>query len=220
MKRIVIFTSGDEKGGGSGFRKLAESSLTGILNAEIAAVVSNHPGGGVKKTADIFGINFVYFPGPWGKDGYQRIIEKYNPDLVALSGWIKRVKGLDPKKTINIHPGPLPDFGGKGMHGHNVHERIYEAYTWGDIKCSAVSMHFVTAKYDAGPIFFSYPVLIGPEYDAARIGLEVNKIEHGWQSYITNLVLEGKIYWDGLNPESLVVPEYVPRIRVMPKKRV
>ncbi len=33
-----------------------------------------------------------------------------------LSGWLKLVAELDPARTINIHPGPLPDFGGPGMY--------------------------------------------------------------------------------------------------------
>lgn len=82
------------------------------------------------------------------------------------------------------------------MHRHHVHEAIIKAYSEGKILFSAVSMHFVTDKYDKGPIFFSYPVYIGPDYDADKIGAEVNKIEHGRQAHITNLVLEGKIYWD------------------------
>jgi len=212
MKKIIVFASGSADGGGSGFRKLAESSLTGILNAEIAAVVSNYPDGGVKKIADTFGTNFIYLPGPFETAEYRKIVERYDPDLIALSGWIKHVKGLDPRMTINIHPGPLPEFGGRGMHGHHVHEAIIRDYSKGKISFSAVSMHFVTDEYDRGPIFFSYPVYIGPDYDADKIGSEVNKIEHGWQAYITNLVLEGKIRWDGKDPKSLVVPDYVPRI--------
>lgn len=214
MKEIIVFASGSADGGGSGFRKLVESSLTRMLKAEISAVVSNYANGGVKKIADKFGIDFIHFSGPWEEIGYRKIVESYKPDLVTLSGWIKLTKGLDPRKTINIHPGPLPQFGGRGMHGHHVHEAILQAYSQGKILFSAVSMHYVIDEYDKGPIFFSYPVYIGQDYDAEKIAAEVNKIEHGWQAYATNLVLEGKIYWDGVHPESLVVPEYVPRIFV------
>ncbi|MCK5084305.1 MAG: hypothetical protein KAQ64_01485 [Candidatus Pacebacteria bacterium] len=213
MKKILVFASGSKSGGGSGFQKLIENSLTGILGAEIIAVVSNHENGGVRKIADRFGVEFCYFSGEYTKSLYNEIVIKYKPDLICLSGWLKRTEGLDPAKTINIHPGPLPKFGGRGMYGHFVHEKILEAYRQGEIAFSAVSMHFVTDEYDEGPLFFSFPVHIEPDYDADKIGAEVNRIEHGWQAFITNLVLEGKIRWDGKNPESLVVPDYVPRIR-------
>ena len=211
-KKIIVFASGGSKGGGSGFQKLVEGSLTGVLKAEIVAVASNHPKGGVKKIADDFDVKFVHFPGPWEAEGYQQIINEYKPDLIALSGWIKHAKGLDPRITINIHPGPLPEFGGKGMHGHHVHEKVLEAYSQGKILFSAVTMHFVTEDYDMGPIIFSYPVYVGKNYDADQIADEVNKIEHGWQAFITNLVVNGKIYWDGQNSKSLVIPDYVPKI--------
>ncbi|MFZ2970950.1 MAG: formyltransferase family protein [Minisyncoccia bacterium] len=214
MKKILVFASGSSDGGRSGFRKLVEGSLSGILKAEIISVVSNYPSGGVKRIADQFGIDFTCLGGPFNEERYRQIVKRYDPDLIALSGWIKLTKGLDPGTTINIHPGPLPQFGGKGMHGHHAHEAIIKAYSEGKILFSAASMHFVTDKYDKGPIFFSYAAYIGPGYDADKIGAEVNKIEHGWQAYITNLVLEGKIYWDGINPESLVVPDYVPRILI------
>ena len=210
-KKIIVFASGGSKGGGSGFQKLVEGLLTGILSAKIVAVVSNHANGGVKKIADNFGIKFVHFSGPWEAGEYQQIVEKYNPDLIALSGWIKHAKGLDPKKTINIHPGPLPEFGGQGMFGHHVHEAVLKAYSQKKILFSAVTMHFVTEQYDMGPIIFSYPVHIGKDYDADKIADEVNKIEHGWQAFITNLVVNGIIFWDGKDQKSLVVPEYVPR---------
>lgn len=206
-KKILVFASGGKESGGSGFRELVENSKSGVLEAEIIAVVSNHENGGVRKTADEFNIPSVHFTGPWEAEEYQRIVEKFKPDLISLSGWLKIAKGLDPAKTINIHPAPLPKFGGAGMYGHYVHEAVMKAYQKGEIKNSAVTMHFVTEKYDEGPVFFRYPVFIRKEDTAETLAKRVNKIEHSWQSYITNLVVEGKIRWDGKNPSSLVVPE-------------
>ncbi|NIM46602.1 MAG: phosphoribosylglycinamide formyltransferase [Candidatus Aenigmarchaeota archaeon] len=208
MVRLLIFASGTKDGGGSGFQELVENSRTGILNAEIVAVVSNHPEGGVKKRADKLKIPFVYFPGPFEGRDYQKIVTDYKTDFIALSGWLKHVKGIDPTWTINIHPGPLPRFGGSGMYGHYVHEAVIKAFKKGEIKYSAVTMHFVTRKYDEGPIFFQYPVLIREEDTVEILAERVNKIEHGWQSFITNLVVSGQIKWDGKNSNSLTVPSW------------
>lgn len=208
MPKLIIFASGTKDGGGSGFLELVENMKTGVLSAEIVAVVSNHPDGGVKKIADQSEINFHYFSGPFEAEEYQKIIEQYQADFVALSGWLKLVKRLDPKKTINIHPGPLPQFGGNGMYGHFVHEAVIEAFKKGEVKSSAVTMHFVTECYDEGPVFFQYSVLIRENDTAETLAARVNKIEHAWQSFITNLIVQGKISWDGKNPESLVVPDW------------
>lgn len=207
LPRLVVFASGTKDGGGSGVRELLRSNITGILQADIVAVVSNHPNGGVAEIAKKYGIGFHFFKGPWNSDEYRSIVQQYNAEWVALSGWLKLVSGLDPRHTFNIHPGPLPKFGGTGMYGHYVHEAVIAAFKQGKIQNSAVSMHFVTEEYDEGPIFFQYPVLIEKDDTPETIATRVNKFEHAWQSYITNLVIHKKIYWDGKDSKSLYVPD-------------
>jgi len=102
-KKIIIFASGTKDGGGSGFENMVNATQSGILNAEISAVISNHENGGVREKADRLSIKFIHFPKPWTTEKYQELTE--GADLVCLSGWLKLVAGLDPKKTINIHPG-------------------------------------------------------------------------------------------------------------------
>jgi len=203
---LIVFASGSSTGGGSGFEKLVIASRTGILNAKITAVVSNYENGGVRTRAENLQIPFVHFPPPWTKERYKEITQNLLFDFVALSGWLKLVFGLDPRITFNIHPAPLPDFGGPGMYGHNVHKAVLKAYHDGVITHSAVSMHFITDEYDRGPVFFRVPVDITPNDTADDIGKRVNNIEHRWQSRITNLVVNGKISWDGKDRESMCVP--------------
>lgn len=208
MEKLIVFASGSETGGGSGFQELAENARTGVLKAKIAAVVSNHENGGVRQKADKLGVKFIYFPEPYKPENYQKIVQDSGANWISLSGWLKLATGLDPKRTINIHPGPLPEFGGPGMYGHHVHEAVIKAKKEGKLENSAVSMHFVTEEYDKGPVFFRYPVLIRDEDTADSIDERVNKIEHGWQSFITNLVVNGEISWDGKDPDSLKVPDW------------
>lgn len=201
MKKIIVFASGTKDGGGSGFENLVNATKSGILNAEILAVVSNYENGGVREKANRLGINFIHFAEPRTTERYKKLVE--DADLVCLSGWLKLVTGLDPKKTINIHPGPLPRFGGAGMYGHHVHEAVIEAYKNGEVKNSAVSMHFVTEKYDEGPLFFSQSVPILPDDTTETLAKRVNEAEHKWQPIITQKVLSSEISWDGKNPSSL-----------------
>ncbi len=196
-KRVLVFASGDAEGGGSGFQELVEFSRTNppVLDAEIVGVVSNHPRGGVFKKAERLHIPFEYWPGPFDAKGYQSFVQTYRADFVMCSGWLKFVRGLDPAKTVNIHPGPLPKFGGPGMYGHHVHEAVIAAYRRGEVTQSAVTMHFVDeTAYDHGPIFFQMPVLIRPEDDAESLAKRVNEKERAWQSYILNLVVHRYIY--------------------------
>jgi len=201
--KLIIFASGTKSGGGSGFQNLVESVRNGALDAEIVAVISNHEYGGVRIRADKLGVPFEFFPGPYTTENYKKIVDKFSAEWVALSGWLKLVVGLDPRTTFNIHPGPLPRFGGKGMYGHYVHGAVIDAYKRGEITDSAVTMHFVTPVYDEGPVFFRYPVEILADDTAETLGARINATEHKWQPIITDKVIHGEISWDGKNPDSL-----------------
>ena len=210
-KGVLVLASGDPKGGGSGFQELVEFSRTNppVLDAQIIGVVSNHQNGGVRRRADTLQIPFEYWSGPFDAKGYQALIDKYQPDFVMCSGWLKFVRGLDPARTVNIHPGPLPRFGGAGMYGHHVHQAVIAAYRRGEITQSAVTIHFVDeAAYDNGPVIFQMPVLIRPEDDAETLAKRVNEKERAWQSHILNLVVHRHIYLNnGQVAFSTDVPE-------------
>lgn len=107
---------------------------------------------------------------------------------------------------INIHPGPLPEFGGKGLYGYHVHNAVASAFKRGEITHTAVSMHFVTEKYDQGPVFFRCLIKINPNDTADKIEIQVKEQEHLHQARIINMVVNGQIKWDGINPDSLEVP--------------
>ncbi len=199
-------------GGGSGFEKLVQNMITGVLQAEIVAVVSNHANGGVREKANRLGILFINFSGPYTAETYQRIVRQTGAEWVALSGWLKLTAGLDPTKTFNIHPGPLPKFGGPKMYGHHVHEAVLAAYQRGEVTRSAVCMHFVTPKYDEGPVFFRRELVIQPTDTAETLAARVNTQEHEWQARITNMVVWGEIRWDGCLGHKVRVSSYYARL--------
>ena len=210
--RILVFASGSVEGGGSGFEKLVLASRGGALDADIVAVVSNHANGGVRVRADKLSVPFLHFPKPWTAEAYQRFASESGVDFFALSGWLKLVVGLDlatrfnSRTVFNIHPGPLPDFGGPGLYGHHVHEAVMAAYGRGEITHSTVSMHFVTGEYDRGPVFFRCNIKINEDDTPDTIGTRVNQQEHVHQPRITSMVVNGLIKWNGVTPESLEVP--------------
>lgn len=206
MKKLIVFASGSKDGGGSGFENLINKIKTGILNAEIVSVVSNHESGGVRNRADKLGIPFIHFNGPYTAENYQKIVSESGAEYVSLSGWLKLVAGLDPKTTFNIHPGLLPDYGGHGMYGHHVHEKVIADFKDGICKESGLSMHFVTKEYDKGPTLFEWTTLVTQEDTAETLASRVNAAEHYFQPIITNMILEGEIYWDGKNSDTLFVP--------------
>ena len=208
--RVIIFASGTKEGGGSGFENLVEATKSGVLDAEIVAIVSSNEYGGVRERAQRLGIPFVYFSGSYDSEHYRRVVADSGAGWVALSGWLKLVKGLDPAKTFNIHPALLSQldgrFGGEGMWGHHVHEAVKAALDAGEITESGISMHFITDEYDRGPVFFEHRAPLQKGMSADEIAKAVNAVEHEWQPKITNMVVHGQIRWDGKDPKTLVVP--------------
>lgn len=204
-QRILVLASGDAEGGGSGFLELVEFTRTdpAILDAEIVGVASNHERGGVWKKACSLCIPFRHFKGPYTAATYRALVEEFRADYVMCSGWLLPVRGLDPARTINIHPGDQKQFGGKGMWGHHVHEAVIAAFKRGEVTQSGVSMHFVLDfdapmlkgkdPYDKGPRLFWFPVKIREGETPETLASRVNEKERAWQAFILNDVVHGRI---------------------------
>lgn len=207
--RVLVLASGTATRGGSGFQELAEYTQTdpAVLDAEIVGVGSNHMRGGVWEKARRLGIKFTYLKSFRAED-YHDLVKYFRADFVMCSGWLLPVSGLEPAKTINIHPGLLPKFGGKGMWGHHVHEAVMVAYDRGKVTQSGVTIHFVTDyekqkvagvedPYDKGPIICWFPLRIRFDDTPETLAVRVNEVERVLQSRVLNLIVHGEICMHG-----------------------
>lgn len=219
-KRLLVFNSASPQSGGSGFERLVEYERSGFAEYHVVGLVVDRSDSFAIKRAIRLGIPYTVLR-PYSKDApyvaeeYQLLVQRYAADFVALSGWLKPVVGLDPKTTFNIHPGPLPKFGGKRMYGHYVHEAVFAARVKGELTASAVCMHFVDEIYDHGPVFFRFPVNIEGCKTPGEVGSLVNECEQAWQKIVTNFVVMGEIRWDGKDPSSLVIPEFIKTVNAL-----
>ena len=64
---------------------------------------------------------------------------------------------------LNIHPGLLPAFGGKGLYGLRVHKAVIAS----GARFSGATVHFVDEQYDTGPILAQAVVPVDP-YDTPK----------------------------------------------------
>ncbi len=202
MENIVVFASGTATSGGSLFRSLVEASRQNILEAKIVAVISNHVHGSVFDHASKLGINFEHFEPRTDQRPYQEIMAKYQAEWAVSAGWLRPFSQMDPGRTINSHPGPLPEFGGKGMYGIHVYRAVLEAGS----DYTELTTHFVTANYDDGPVIFRLRILLENHERAEHLQDRVKGIERYFYPRILNLVVNGQIHWNGRDPESLVLP--------------
>ncbi len=75
-------------------------------------------------------------------------VETRGAKVICLAGWLKKLH-VPPKwegRILNIHPGLLPEFGGPGMYGMNVHRAVREA----GARESGCTVHLVDNQYDHG----------------------------------------------------------------------
>ena len=164
-KKIVVLVSGS----GTNLQAIIDAVKNSRLtHVEIAAVISNKKNAFAlerAKNADIEAmfINPKQFTNNIDYD--KKLIEmigNYKADLIVLAGYMKILTenfvNAFPNKIINIHPALLPDFGGKGMYGKNVHEAVLKS----GVKESGCTVHFVTTEVDAGPIIAQRKISVIP----------------------------------------------------------
>jgi phosphoribosylglycinamide formyltransferase-1 len=98
--------------------------------------------------------------------------------LIVLAGFLKMIPAnvieAFRNRIINIHPALLPDFGGKGMYGMNVHQAVFNS----SAKVSGATVHFVNEIYDNGEIIAQRKVDISDLNSPGQIAERVLKVEH------------------------------------------
>ena len=172
--RLAILASGS----GSNAEKIMEhfaDSSKGV----IALVASNKADAGVLVRAEKFGVHTFTFTRKEMEAGVLLAkLQEEQIDWVILAGFLLKVPDelirAFPERMVNIHPALLPNYGGKGMYGHHVHEAVKAA---GD-PVSGITIHIVNEHYDEGKIIFQAATAIAPEDSTESIAQKVLALEH------------------------------------------
>ena len=172
-KKMVIFASGR----GSNAIALHDAVEDGKINAEIKALVCDIPGAPVMDRAKEWGVPVILADRKSfdSKEAFEKYIldaiEPYQADVICLAGFMRLLSGdfisHYEHKMLNIHPALLPAFPGVAS--------WKQALDYGT-KIAGVTVHFVDAGTDSGPIIVqrSVPVLDDdtPESLHARIQVQ------------------------------------------------
>lgn len=152
---------------GSAFRAAVEAAGAGRLAADILLLVSNSAKAPALDFARERGIAHEVITTAADPDTADlqlaETLVASGADWVVLSGYLRRigpaVLARFPDRILNIHPGPLPAFGGEGMYGRRVHEAVIAT----QVPASAVTIHLVDGEYDHGRVLgrWSVPVVAG-----------------------------------------------------------
>lgn len=147
--RLAVLLSGS----GRTLDNLLEHINGGKLDAAIPLVIASKECLGAQKARDA-GIKTHVHSGKLDSDWLDGLCDAHRIDLIVLAGYLKLVpiSARVRHRVINIHPALLPKFGGKGMHGHHVHEAVIDEAKQGIVDESGCTVHFADEQYDTGSV--------------------------------------------------------------------
>ena len=159
MFNIVVFASGN----GTTLQSIIDAIESKNLDAKIPLVVSNNPNAFALERAKSSNIPTYVIKSKSPEemdDELSKVLSTIDVDLIVLAGYLKLIgkKLISNYTIINTHPALLPNYGGKGMYGMNVHRAVIAAKE----KYSGVTLHYVNSEYDRGPTIMQTRVKVMP----------------------------------------------------------
>jgi phosphoribosylglycinamide formyltransferase-1 len=168
-------------GGGTTLRNLIERIGAGSLPAEIRLVISSNPHArGLEYAAEAKIPTLVVekkksvSPAAFS-DAIFDPCREAGVRYVVMGGFLKHVP-IPPdfeNRVVNIHPGLMPAFCGRGMYGLKVHQAVLDFGT----KITGCTVHFVDNQYDHGPIILQRPVEVRDDDTAETLQARVFQAE-------------------------------------------
>lgn len=193
--KCAVFASG----GGSNFQSLIDRKEAGDLHVEIVLLVGNNSSAKAFERARTHNIPALHISPSHFKteEEYARrlldSLESCGVELIVLAGYMKLIPPAVikrfPERIVNIHPGLLPAFGGKGLFGKRVHQAVIEY----GAKITGVTIHFVDEEYDHGPIILQAPVAVDDGDDADSLAEKVLKVEHESYWRVVEAIVKGSL---------------------------
>lgn len=187
-KRTAILISGR----GSNMRSLIAASHAVDYPAEIVLVASNRPGALGLEHAKAAGIPTASIDHTqFGtREAFERELDAAlaaaRVELICLAGFMRLLTpwfvGRWVDRMINIHPSLLPAFPGL-----RTHARALEA----GCKLAGVTVHYVRAETDAGPIVAQAAVPVLPGDTEDTLAARVLEVEHRIYPLALRLVAGG-----------------------------
>lgn len=168
-------------GNGSSAEAIVDAIAAGELDAEARLLVSNKKGCAAFEWAAAKGVPALAIPTISDPDAADAALAQamadHGVELIVMSGYLRR---LGPRtlaryagRIVNIHPGPLPAFGGEGMYGARVHQAVVAA----GMPESAIVIHVVDEDYDHGPEIERRAIPVRPGDTAEALEARVRAVE-------------------------------------------
>jgi phosphoribosylglycinamide formyltransferase-1 len=205
--RVAILISGR----GSNMAAIARACAAGNIDAEVVAVIADQAGAPGIALAETMGLPTRIIPASHypDRDAFEAALEEAlrasRAQLVALAGFMRILSAAFVQRyqgrMLNIHPSLLPNY-----RGLNTHRRVLAA---GDAE-HGVSVHFVSAELDAGPIICQARLPVRPEDTEESLTARIHTLEHRIYPGVIGLIAAGRLRLEGgsilLDGEPLAAP--------------
>jgi phosphoribosylglycinamide formyltransferase-1 len=153
-------------GGGTTLQNLAEVIARKELDAKITCIIASNPTcQGIQRAQNFHLPVHVITRNDCGtleafSERIAHVLRHHSVELALMAGFLSLWQIPDDfaGRVMNIHPALLPKFGGKGMHGHHVHEAVLNAKE----SHSGCTVHFADNTYDTGPTIIQKKVPVHP----------------------------------------------------------
>jgi phosphoribosylglycinamide formyltransferase 1 len=195
ITRLAVFCSG----AGSNFRALHRAITEKKIDAEFVLCVSNRSSCPATEYAKEQGIPALQISESQYED-YDRfaaamlaLLKQYRVEYIVLAGYMRKIPDAVVEayrdSIVNIHPALLPEFGGEGMYGINVHKAVLAA---GETE-SGATVHLVNEEYDRGRILMQLKVPVLRSDTPETLAERVLACEHElYPKALANLLAEEK----------------------------
>ncbi|MFT5780086.1 MAG: phosphoribosylglycinamide formyltransferase-1 [Crocinitomicaceae bacterium] len=154
---------------------------------EVAFVLSNKEDAPVLAAAEELGVPVYHQSNAQVSDGelLKRFCADRDVNWIVLAGYLRKIPveliRAYPEKIINLHPSILPNYGGKGMYGANVHKAVLAAKE----TQSGISIHFVNEEFDKGRMIAQFYCPLDEKDDVSSLSAKISYLE---QSYLPKVV--------------------------------
>ena len=182
-------------GGGTTLKNLLAKIDAGVVPVDIRLVVSSSgKAGGLAHAAEA-GIESIvvrerdHDSADAFSDAIFAALRKRGVQLVVMGGFLKflPIPADFENRVVNIHPGLIPAFCGKGYYGLRVHQAVIDY----GAKVSGCTVHFVDNEYDHGPIILQRTVEVRDDDTAETLQQRVFEQEREAYPEAIRLIAEG-----------------------------
>ena len=193
--RVGVLVSGS----GTNLQALLDAEERGALSpATIAVVVSSKPGVAALERATAAGRPAVvvdhkaYADRTQFEDALIAALDAHGVELVVLAGFMRVLTShftdRYAARIINTHPSLLPAFPGANAPAQAIAHGV---------KLSGVSIHFVDASLDGGPIIAQVAVPVVPGDDAPALHARIQREEHALLPQVVRRLAAGQLTCQG-----------------------